>query len=218
MGGRDESTFLTASKFDFSLVTGVIKTLIRGGNKKCIVESRYAVDSNKIKAVKQEEIENNQQDKDVTFISTNDILTSWFCSLRSMKYYMMVINLRNRLEGHTDMHAGNYENVLFYTNSDVETPILIRKSLDYKRFGTFKRRVTKSMPYFLDMVVYSFGIISNWSTFSIPFSISGCSEELHVPIYLTSALWASNLGVAIIYRRVGKELGVYYFGPADYRQ
>jgi len=216
--GYDEQVLCLTLKYTLSLIIGVIKTLVKGGNKKCFVQSLYVIDSNKIETEKQEVTQKNQKDKDVTFVSTNDILTSWFCRHKNSKYTTMTINFRHRLEGHTNLHAGNYENVIFYTKLDSETPFLIRKSLDFERFSSYKRRVTKSMPSFIETVFGTFDLITNWSTFSEPSSIFGCVEEMHSPLIDTSVPFPLDLAILCIYRRVGKELGLFFFGSKEIRQ
>ena len=76
---------------------------------------------------------------------------------------MMAINWRNRLEGHTTLHAGNYENFIFYRKQDAIAPELIRKSL---LDGKYKRAVTKDMafPSWYEVVSTKFTCVTNWAT------------------------------------------------------
>ena len=63
------------------------------------------------------------------FVSTNDILTSWFLRASGADIGMMSINFRNRVKTLTDDMAGNYESGILYRPPDYENASMIRKSL-----------------------------------------------------------------------------------------
>ena len=90
------------------------------------------------------------------------------------------MNLRNRLEGHTDLHAGNYESVMYYRKEDYASPALIRKSLT-----TLKRVVTKDkdLPAWYQDLGSRNAVITNWSTFANSNEIEGCEEDIHIPLF-----------------------------------
>ena len=71
----------------------------------------------------------------VPFVSTNDVLASWFLQNTQCDFGMMVFNCRNRLAGHTDLHAGSYLNTLFYQRPDSSAPGLIRQSFEPETAG-----------------------------------------------------------------------------------
>ena len=96
----------------------------------------------------------------VDFISTNDILTSWFFSFPKVKLAAMAINLRSHANILTENHAGNYENFVLYQPGDYENPARIRQSVQNLKpknseFPSFWTRCMKK-PY---------AVTTNWSTF-----------------------------------------------------
>jgi hypothetical protein len=72
------------------------------------------------------------------YLSTNDLLTSWFFRLCQCDYGLMTINFRNRLS-RTSLEsnmAGNYSDRIIYRPVDYAQPSLIRLSLgSYRRCG-----------------------------------------------------------------------------------
>jgi hypothetical protein len=74
---------------------------------------------------------------DVSFVSTNDVITSWFLTNSSCSFGLMAINVRGKLDDHTDQHAGNYENcILYYPPNDTLSPTMIRQSLQERSHGS----------------------------------------------------------------------------------
>ena len=111
------------------------------------------------------------------FISTNDIITSWFFHLCQCNLGMMAINLRNRFISYTDTHAGNYETVLWYNRSDYSQPVFIRDSLKVCRSKSSR------VPSVIDSLWLQFGMISNWSGFYSEVSLGGSSRPVcHMPL------------------------------------
>mmetsp|Transcript_7796 Transcript_7796/g.11356 ORF Transcript_7796/g.11356 Transcript_7796/m.11356 type:complete len:457 (+) Transcript_7796:207-1577(+) len=163
------------------------------------------VDPSKMKDAK----ESAAEEGDVPFVSTNDVITSWFMTQTECSAGEMAVNLRNRLEGHSDLHAGNYENVLFYRKEDYSSPALIRKSL-----ATLKRVVTKDEelpPWYQDLGA-NISVVTNWSTFSKPNEIEGCEEDMHLPISCAKYFSSSFLFLIIFRGGVGK-LGLLFYQP-----
>ncbi len=143
----------------------------------------------------------------VPFVSTNDILTSWMFQNSNSLYGLMAINWRNRLEGHTDLHAGNYENFIFYAKEDYTSPALIRRSLD----GSYKRAVTtqNQLPFLWDFLRGKITLVTNWSSFAKPNVIDGCLEDVHFPLFSTKYI-SCVFWVNIIFRTGGGKIGICY--------
>ena len=90
----------------------------------------YALlDSAKIDEAKGAAMEEERRlhgDGGVPYVSTNDVLTSWLMTSSTSDVGLMAVNWRGRLGGVTRRHAGNYENVIFYSSpSDCSSPGLI---------------------------------------------------------------------------------------------
>jgi hypothetical protein len=69
-------------------------------------------------------------DKDVRWVSTNDVLTSWFMKTSRASAGLMTVNARNRVTGLTSAHAGNYQVTFLYYPEEFAEPCDIRKSVD----------------------------------------------------------------------------------------
>lgn len=148
--------------------------------------------------------------KEVPFCSTNDILTSWYLQ-NSGKHGFMAINWRDRLPGHTQNHAGNYDNFLFFYKEDSSTPGLIRQALNF-----FQRVVTSPrMPTFWEMATGSNAIATNWSSFAQPNVIDGCEEELHLPIHIIASILPCTMSILCIFRAGPQGLALFLAGTEE---
>ncbi|CAB9499051.1 expressed unknown protein [Seminavis robusta] len=98
----------------------------------------FLVDPKVIQTIKQD-----AKKDDVPFVSTNDILASWFFKETNLGYATLVVNLRERLPQLPERNRmGNYQDVIFYrVPKDVATPALVRKSVQ-----GMKRTVTHEQP------------------------------------------------------------------------
>ena len=117
------------------------------------------------------------------FVSTNDVVTSWFLKAAAADapgpfMGLMPVNFRGKVEGCEARDAGNYEDMITYLPPDVQTPWLIRRSLAGLRrvggaeLGPFWRRLRTRG-----------SIVTNWTTFAEVAAIPGCRQDLHLPLY-----------------------------------
>jgi hypothetical protein len=92
------------------------------------------------------------------FISTNDMVTSWFMQLCRSSCGLIAINFRNRQshDGHTDKHARNYEGVLLYNRDDFAAPNYIDSSVARL---TNKSEAVPSVPKTL---AFNLNVATNW--------------------------------------------------------
>ena len=126
------------------------------------------------------------------FVSTNDILTSWFLRLSGCRVGFMAANFRNRVPGCTGLHAGNYEALLAYQTEDFADASLIRRSL-----SGFRRLLSGDLPGFFRSLLCPVSIISSWTTFYRDVSFLGCEQTLHVPCFdLSTVVWP----IALLFR------------------
>jgi hypothetical protein len=99
----------------------------------CVIDKEY-IESEKAEYKKQQRLAASSLTATTTattaqFVSTNDILTSWFVRLTKCTLAGMVINFRNRLEGYTDAMAGNYVSPGIFFSVDSCRPEYIRELL-----------------------------------------------------------------------------------------
>lgn len=201
--GEEEFTILQSGKFFAHMIKGVLQSLLHSlfwGNQ---FHLRYfIVDSNKMTQQK-----SKAATLTVPFVSTNDVIVSWFFANTNSTFCLMALNFRNRFVGHFNSHAGNYEGVITYMKGDYETPDLIRKSL-----ATFRRASLTKFPSYIEAIQGRSALISNWSTFAGPNIIEGATEELHLPVYNIVSWFPYNMTVSIIFRSGHKKTAVMIAG------
>lgn len=208
MGGEAEYSLLSSIPFVLNCIGGVLKALTIGPKA---TTRTFLVDTEGMRIAKQEAATLGS----VEFVSTNDVLTSWFLQQSGCTHGCMAVNFRGRLAGPTEHHAGNYENVIFYRSPDSSSPSLIRKSISNST--TLKRTVTNDEPIcFLEIVFGSTALATNWSSFSLPPKIPNCTEELHLPLYDMASLLPTTMATMTIFRLSGdRNLAIMVAGTPD---
>ena len=124
-----------------------------------------------------------QQDSSCNFVSTNDIICSWFYRLVRTDVAMMAANLRDRIPGLNKIYAGNYQIGIAYQPADYATPSLIRRSLqDSNNLG---RVVSGPLPSAFETIFRGIRIclITNWSTFYMEVELPDSEQIMHSPIF-----------------------------------
>jgi len=180
-----------------------------------VVEKRIVyIDNGKMEAYKKTLLIDNPHDG-VSFVSTNDVITSWFLTRSKANFGFMAFNLRDRLRLHGNSIAGNYSDLLYYrVPEDSQTPALIRSSIQkLRRASTFGRK-----PTFFEMASKSHSLVTNWATFaSGTVKMNGMKMLHHYPMFdLTANVMPSTMAVCVIFRATKKRIGVLY-GASLYR-
>merc|ERR1712046_43074 len=149
---------------------------------------------------------------EVPFVSTNDIITSWFFRKVGASAAIMAINLRGRVAGAEDHIAGNYESGLVYRPADFATPALIRKSLAKLRRAASP---PTSLPSAVEHMRGFLGRATNWSTFARPVELpGGAAQSLHIPVTnLGPTALPPNVTGMIIFRANSGRLACCVTGP-----
>ena len=215
--GKEETAMFTSAGLSFGIVGTYVGAKLRGRGPQnvCVHE----VDS----AWVTKEKDRSGQEAQVPFVSSNDVLTSWF--FREMKSDMniMVANLRSRrpaVLNLSDAHVGNYEANLPYFPGDIESPALIRQSIRDTE-GTFRAKragspVTK-IPSSLKLLRNWTSIVTNWASFYCDVNLqkdphgnneSTLRPKLHFPIMEPDGIITSVWNNAIIFRPRAGELGM----------
>ena len=178
----------------------------------------FLVDDEKIKAMKEEYSKDCSNDSSKSsFVSTNDIISSWFLSQTGSSHGLMAVNFRHRLNGHAATLAGNYENTVYYRLPvDVNDPSLIRKSV-----SNLKRSVTYgSQPFSnADLATSSgFSLVTNWASFA-GLQVNMDSKDVqilhHLPIYDIENLIPSTMTMCIIFQYQPGQLAVVLAATPD---
>jgi hypothetical protein len=136
------------------LILTVLKNSFFGEKPKYLV---YRVNQQEIHKQKKD----YQSSKSSAFISTNDILSSWFFQQVKSNFGFIAINCRNRLKhlNLTNDRAGNFQTFILYSAKDFANAADIRYSYD-----TFLSK-SNAFPSFLETLQNRVSGISNWATF-----------------------------------------------------
>jgi hypothetical protein len=186
-----------------SMMSGMLGTVVKRtftGRKTRVF--RGLIDEEQIATLKADA----QSRGTVPFVSTNDIITSAFCNAAAAHTCMMAINLRERMHGLTEDHAGNYVKTLAFDSANAATPDRIRQSLLHPRFHC-RDEPAKMFSRFC--------LITNWSSFSKPLQIPDCVEQQHQPLMfdMKKSTAYMPMDVMIVYRAGGQRVGVFWLTP-----
>ena len=136
------------------------------------------------------------------FVSTNDILTSWYFISHDCDCGLMAINGRNRIAGCDDTHAGNYEMLLGYQPVDFTSPGLIRRSL-----APLRRAVSGPFCGFFGQIFKTrIAVLSTWATFYTDLVIPVSTQTLHLPLVEIGSFPFDTIG--ILFRPTMNTLGL----------
>jgi len=164
-----------------------------------------------------------KQEGQAQFVSSNDLITSWFFREMRSEMNIMVANFRDRkpsIHGLTEQHVGNYEANVPYFPGDVESPALIRQSIRSPD-GDFRAHRAGSpltaIPNFFTLLRNKVALITNWATFYRDVILQGdvndrkiiqLDPKLHFPIMEPDGIITSVWNNGIIFRPRAGELGI----------
>jgi hypothetical protein len=121
----------------------------------------------------------------LSYVSTNDLLTSGFFNACNTRIGVMAMDCRGKLDGITGDMAGNYVTSLVLDSTTFGTPASLRKmyaSMPYKTTG-------RPLPGMCACCgcggnESNCGQITNWSSFAgALIQLEGCELSLHVPVH-----------------------------------
>ncbi|KAJ3017354.1 UNVERIFIED_CONTAM: hypothetical protein HDU68_011737 [Siphonaria sp. JEL0065] len=124
----------------------------------------------------------------INWISSNDIVTSWFFKTINCNIGLMSINLRGRMNHVVDDLAGNYESTIMYTPADYQSPSQLRASVIpcNDAFVRINRASTSiHLPFFSSSS--TIGLVTNWASLhkrdiSFPPEVESVEFLRHVPV------------------------------------
>lgn len=155
-------------------ITGLNKTLSSSdGHERAFSYSggMFRINTDKIEEIKQKHVPS----ENAPWVSTNDILSSWFLSLSNPSLGVIAVDARNHNEQLTSAHVGNYQVALLHTKDEYSTPESVRYSVS--QFPNKKSLISVTEP------VETVALVSNWSGFYTHIDIgSTCQQITHFPI------------------------------------
>ena len=140
------------------------------------------------------------------FVSTNDILTSWFLKSDKLTFGIMAVNMRGRMTGITNTLAGNYEYSLHYFPQQYSTPLGIRKALVNKAGLRTSRSDFSSV---FERLRTRHGLVTNWASVHQDLVLPGCKQIVHMPIIDSPPMFG---GCLVIFKATAEQLGMYLIG------
>lgn len=171
----------------------------------------FEVDSEQIHLSKQSHTSDNVTSS--TFVSTNDVLTSWLGNQFHSDFYVMSINMLHRyfdehggkdIQEHRDLF-GNYTLQLLFQNGEYEEPAKIREAVDKLALRHVDGEGNENLvlPSILECLrLKGYLVLTNWSGVYEELYLPNCTMVRQIPIYPTNLL----MHVAVIFRlnREGK--------------
>jgi hypothetical protein len=121
-----------------------------------------------------------------SFLSKNDIITSWFFQYTLCSMGMMVANLRSRKSYLTDQYAGNYLGRVMFYAVRMYLPATIR---EYASRLSTPQSDDASAAQLLGL---NLSIVTNWTSFYRDVQLPGCTQRLHLPVFEMGALPLRN--------------------------
>jgi len=121
-----------------------------------------------------------------SFVSTNDVITSWFAQFMGKKTDNLFLpcDLRGRLEGvHSDL-AGNYLTGPAFRNADLATPATVRATLNKFLQPGYKWPA----PTYAEYRKFGGAVHTNWCKFYHHVEPEGFTQVQHMPI-LNNFVW-----------------------------
>eukprot|EP00442_Polarella_glacialis_P027522 CAMPEP_0115097894 /NCGR_PEP_ID=MMETSP0227-20121206/30795_1 /TAXON_ID=89957 /ORGANISM="Polarella glacialis, Strain CCMP 1383" /LENGTH=418 /DNA_ID=CAMNT_0002492315 /DNA_START=43 /DNA_END=1299 /DNA_ORIENTATION=+ len=142
----------------------------------------------------------------VSYVSTNDVLTSHFCNAAAARVCMMVINMRNKIPLEiNDSSAGCYEGCLLLDAANYADPAHIRMCLNAG--APFTRQTpSPALPGLCGSCPMAF--ITSWASFDFELSLEGAvsRQVLHLPCMAMPDM----MDVAVVFKPQPGKLGVLY--------
>jgi hypothetical protein len=135
----------------------------------------YAVDKRWIATEKE------KHNTSTAFVSTNDLIVSWFGVLTQPDFLLMPINFRGRISRLEDNLAGNYIGGTIMREPQYASPGGIRNAV---RSCLSDNGV---MPSILDILRFNTAIISNWTAFQEEMSLPNCRHIIHLPVFIVGS-------------------------------
>ena len=151
----------------------------------------------------EEQKKNFAAEPDAPFISANDLLTSWFFRETKPACGVMMLNMRGRMKGLEDEHAGVYSTMLIFYPNEYKSPANIRRAIQRKSPAcTLEGR--QQWPGRGGKC----GLVTSFHTFNRDLQFDGCTQQLHVPSGASGDKEALQGPSAIIFRPSSDQLAM----------
>lgn len=224
-----KSKYFTKRELEFTRMPGLLLSLFFGTLRTQLIGplfglTKYSrsvrcflVDPQKIEELKKEELRKHHEeepDSEIKFLSTNDILATWFIRQSGFRHGWMTVNLRGRIPEFKTNLAGNYIHSLYFRSpEDLESPVSLRKTLPrLKRIKTHETDVTQ-----FEHIKGGMAFLTNWATFaSKEVKLGKHSKQLlHLPCYDVINRGGDSMAACIVFQATPTHIGLMIAGTAD---
>lgn len=195
--GKSESAIMSSGKVMAHAVAGLISMTW----KKAPAIQAFCIDHHWLG--QQKEQHKAHAPADVPFVSTNDIVTSWFMRETKADFGLMAMNFRNRVPDIGDSDAGNYENAIVYRQPDFASPGMIRRSLKKAKRASMPET---QLPGWATSIGGRSAVVTNWASFFEENEFAGSRHLLHLPVVETMQF--AKMDTAILFMARKGELAV----------
>lgn len=121
----------------------------------------------------------------VDWVSTNDVLTSWFMNMTRCDFGFINVNFRRFLDLHklqeNELLAGRYVHHILFRRNNFNTPACVRKSIPT---SDNKKKCQPDIPNFVTTAGRNSCLVSNYASITPKFCVPGCTLMLHIPILI----------------------------------
>lgn len=143
----------------------------------------YTINNDWIKVRKAEAVE--APNSGVEYVSTNDVLTSWFMRLTKCDYGFINVNFRKLIDLHNlqenELLAGRYVHHILFRPSNFATAAAVRRSIPTVQE---KKKCQPDLPGFWMTFCRNSCLVTNYASITPTVNIPGCSLQLHIPILI----------------------------------
>lgn len=147
------------------------------------------------------------------FVSTNDVITSWFMNALGPKSdnMLMAVNLRNRVPEFADNLAGNYIATPTFKRTHVQTPPVVREHLN----KTLNPNFHYESATYSELRKFGGVVNSSWVRFYHHVQPAGFEQKLHMPVIRDlgvrmGPIFLCTAGVMVIYVSNKDELAALF--------
>jgi hypothetical protein len=150
------------------------------------------------------------------YLSTNDLLSSWFFSQSDADAGMVQIDCRGRIPGipgPSDFRPGSYISFIMCLKEDFSTPVALRRKVVDKLKYAALSDATPPPPMPTQAVAPKLANVTNWSAFYHHLDLPGCQHIVHYPI-VDSEQDSTHANMYVFRPRQG-ELAVLIFEDAS---
>ena len=201
MCGRKELEWADKASTQIMYTVAMLPMMLGCGKApKCYA---FRLDSERIASAKSKEVAASSGA--VSYVSTNDIITSAFFNVCKARIGMMGLDCRERVDGVKADMAGNYVTALVLDPEVFGTPVALRSMYSKVPYETAKMRLPGACACCCGNT--NFAMTTNWSSFGSVINLPDATVSVHLPVK-NPAYCLFDLMIPFVTGADGGEIGV----------